>query len=251
MTLITFENVAMGYEEKTVVQNLNLSVNAGDYVCIVGENGSGKTTLMKGLLGLISPLQGKITYCENLKQNHIGYLPQQSKVQKDFPASVFEVVLSGSLSKGFSPFYSKAQKKLALKNMEKTGITNLKNKCFRELSGGQQQRVLLSRALCSTQKLLILDEPITGLDPLAAAELYSIIKQLNRESKITVIMVTHDVTSAVSNATHILHLGKDSYFYGTTHQYIHSETGKRFLITDCPCDTCQQNHYNTRNGGQL
>lgn len=238
MSLIKCENITMGYEGKEVISKLNLKVNSGDYLCIVGENGSGKTTLMKGLLGLISPISGKITYGNNLKQNHIGYLPQQNKVQKDFPASVYEVVLSGCLSNGFLPFYSKADKKFALSNMEKVGIYHLKNKCFRELSGGQQQRALLARALCATEKLLILDEPITGLDPLAANELYSLIKKLNQDG-ITVIMVTHDVNSAINNASHILHLGKDNYYFGTTHTYIHSEIGKNFLITDCPCDNCK------------
>lgn len=248
MALINCENLSMGYEGKKIISNIDFSVNSGDYICIVGENGSGKTTLMKGLLGLIPPIKGKITYSDGLKQNHIGYLPQQNKVQKDFPASVYEVVLSGCLSKRFLPFYSKSQKHTALENMEKTGIVDLKNKCFRELSGGQQQRALLARALCSTEKLLILDEPITGLDPLAAMELYSLVKQLNHNNSITVIMVTHDVTTAVNNASHILHLGKDSYFYGTTHKYVHSDIGKKFLITDCPCENCRQHHTQTGGG---
>ncbi len=241
MPLIQCENLTMGYEGRVVLSNLNISVNRGDYLCIVGENGSGKTTLMKGLLGLIPPLNGKIIYSDGLKQKHIGYLPQKNSIQKDFPASVFEVVLSGCLQGGFSPFYSRAQKQTALMNMERTAITDLKSKSFRELSGGQQQRVLLSRALCSTQKLLILDEPITGLDPLAATELYSLIKNLNEKGGITVIMVTHDVTAAVNNASHILHLGKNTFF-GTTHAYVHSDVGRQFLITDCPCDNCRRTH---------
>lgn len=242
MSLIKFADVSIGYEGVNVLSNLSFEINTGDYLCIVGENGSGKTTLMKSMLGLISPISGTISYDDGLKQNHIGYLPQQSKVQKDFPASVYEVVLSGCLSKTYSPFYSKAQKKTALDNMQKTGIADLKNKCFRELSGGQQQRVLLARALCSTEKLLILDEPITGLDPIAAQEFYTLIKQLNHINGITVIMVTHDVNAAIINASHILHLGKDACFYGSTHTYLHSEIGKGFLVTDCPCENCKRNH---------
>lgn len=241
MSLIKFADVSIGYEGVNVLSNLSFEINAGDYLCIVGENGSGKTTLMKSMLGLISPISGTISFNDGLKQNHIGYLPQQSKIQKDFPASVYEVVLSGCLSKGFFPFYSKFQKKIAFDNMQKAGISDLKNKCFRELSGGQQQRALLARALCSTEKLLILDEPITGLDPIAAQELYTLIKQLNHNG-ITVIMVTHDVNAAIVNASHILHLEKETYFYGTTHTYLHSDIGKRFLVTDCPCDNCQKNH---------
>ena len=238
MSLIKCENLTMGYEGKTVISNLNFTVNQGNYLCIVGENGSGKTTLMKGILGLISPLKGDISYSDNLKKNQIGYLPQQNKIQKDFPASVYEVVLCGCLSNKNSPFYSKSDKKSALSNMEKVGILPYKSKCFRELSGGQQQRALLARALCATEKLIVLDEPITGLDPLAANELYSLIKKLNSNG-ITVVMVTHDVNTALNNASHILHLGKDNYYFGTTHSYIHSDIGKNFLITDCPCDNCK------------
>ncbi len=242
MSLIKFADVTIGYEGVNVLSKISFEINSGNYLCIVGENGSGKTTLMKSMLGLISPISGTISFDDGLKQNHIGYLPQQSKLQKDFPASVYEVVLSGCLSKGFSPFYSKLQKKTALENMYKTGISDLKNKCFRELSGGQQQRALLARALCSTEKMLILDEPITGLDPIAAQELYTLIKQLNNNNGITVVMVTHDVNSAINNASHILHLRKDTYFYGSTHTYLHSDIGKGFLITDCPCENCQRNH---------
>lgn len=241
MPLITCEKIAMGYEGRTVLSDLTFSIHEGDYLCIVGENGSGKTTLMKGLLGLIQPQKGKITYGEGLKQNHIGYLPQQSSIQKDFPASVFEVVLSGCLNSGFSPFYTKQQKKNALENMEKTGIYSLKNKCYRELSGGQQQRVMLARALCATKKLLILDEPITGLDPIASSDFYELIRELNHGGGITIVMVTHDVTTAVNNAQKILHLGKERFYFGTTHQYMHSDIASPFLITGCPCDQCK-NH---------
>ena len=209
-----------------------------DYICIVGENGSGKTTLMKALLGLLKPLSGSITYSDGLKQNEIGYLPQSSDIQRDFPASVQEVVLSGCLNKKHTFFYSKEQKKAAAENMKLTGIYDLRKKCFRELSGGQRQRVMLARALCATHKLIILDEPVTGLDPMAMADMYALIKKLN-ESGITIIMVSHDVNSAVSNASKILHLAKNWYFYGTAHQYLHSDAGKRFILSDCPCDECQ------------
>lgn len=241
MSLITIKNASMGYDGKVVVPELSLKIESGDYICIVGENGSGKTTLMKCLLGLISPLSGEINYSDGLKQNEIGYLPQQTVLQKDFPASVDEVVMSGCLNKKHTLFYSREQKKTALENMEKTGIIPIKKKCFRELSGGQQQRVLLARALCATHKLIILDEPVTGLDPIAATEMYGLIKELNK-SGITIIMVSHDITAAVNNASKILHLSKNDYFYGTAHQYLHSDVGKRFMITDCPCDDCQHHH---------
>ena len=241
MSLIDFNKVTIGYDGKSVISDLTFQIKPNEYVCIVGENGSGKTTLMKCLLGLIPPLSGKITFGDGLTQNEIGYLPQKTVLQKDFPASVEEVVLSGCLNKKHTLFYSKGQKKTAEKNMELTGITDIRKNCFRELSGGQQQRALLARALCATTKLLILDEPVTGLDPVASADMYNLVKNLYKEG-ITVIMVSHDITAAVNNATKILHLSKDNYFFGSTHQYLHSDVGKKFLITDCPCDDCRHHH---------
>lgn len=241
MSLIDFNKVTIGYDGKSVISDLSFQIKPNEYVCIVGENGSGKTTLMKCLLGLIPPLSGKITFGDGLTQNEIGYLPQKTVLQKDFPASVEEVVLSGSLNKKHTLFYSKEQKKTAEKNMELTGIIDIRKNCFRELSGGQQQRALLARALCATTKLLILDEPVTGLDPVASADMYNLVKNLYKEG-ITVIMVSHDITAAVNNATKILHLSKDNYFFGSTHQYLHSDVGKKFLITDCPCDDCRHHH---------
>ena len=238
MSYIVCKNLKMGYEDGVVFDSLSFAVNKGDYLCIVGENGSGKSTLMKGLLGLVNPLGGSIEYGDGLQKKYIGYLPQQTDIQSDFPGSVFEVVLSGTLNQRHILFYTKEQKRLALENMKKVGISDLKKKCFQELSGGQQQRVLLARALCATTKLIILDEPITGLDPLASQDLYDLVKELNRDG-ITVVMVSHDIKSAVTHASHILHLAGDGYFYGTTHRYMRSSYGKKFLITDCPCDECQ------------
>lgn len=238
MALISINNASMGYEGKAVLSNLTLTVNEGDYICIVGENGSGKTTLMKCLLGLIQPAAGSINYGDGLKQREIGYLPQQTIIQQDFPASVSEVVMSGCLNKRCTMFYSKQQKEIAADNMKLTGIYDLRKKCFRELSGGQRQRVMLARALCATQKLLILDEPVTGLDPMATADMYALIKNLNQKG-ITIIMVSHDINSAVSNASRILHLSRNNYFYGTAHQYLHSDIGKKFILSDCPCDDCR------------
>ena len=241
MALIEIKNASMGYEGKIVLSDINLKIYEGDNVCIVGENGSGKTTLMKCLLGLLSVQSSSISYGDGLKQCEIGYLPQQTVLQKDFPASVSEVVLSGCLNKKHTLFYSKEQKETAAENMELTGIYPLRKKCFRELSGGQQQRVLLARALCATHKLLILDEPVTGLDPKASSDMYALIKNLNKNG-ITIIMVSHDITASVNNASKILHLSKNTYFYGTAHQYLHSDIGRKFMITDCPCDDCRHNH---------
>lgn len=228
MAQLECRSLSLGYDSKEVIGNLSFSVNAGDYLCIVGENGSGKSTLMKTLLNLVPPLSGTITAGDGLKRNEIGYLPQQTVVQKDFPASVKEIVLSGCQGRcGFRPFYTREEKKLAAENMERMSISNLASRCYRDLSGGQQQRVLLARALCATRKLLLLDEPVSGLDPKATLDMYSIIHELNRRDKITVIMISHDINAAVKYASHILHIG-DEIFFGTKDEYLQSSTGSRF-----------------------
>ena len=228
MALITVSNASLGYEGKAIVSDINFSVSDGDYLCIVGENGSGKSTLMKTLLGQKNVISGKIEFSDGLKQNEIGYLPQQTEVQKDFPASVKEIVLSGCLNRsGFRPFYSKSQKDTAARNMEKLGITDLSGKCYRELSGGQQQRVLLARALCAAEKLLVLDEPVAGLDPMVTKALYSLIEEINK-SGMTVIMVSHDMEAAVEYASHILHIGHKPLFFGKKEDYVKSDVYLRF-----------------------
>ena len=231
MSQIQCNDLTLGYEGKAVLSGLTFTVNAGDYLCIVGENGSGKSTLMKTLLGLMKPLGGSIQWGEGLRAAEIGYLPQQTAVQKDFPATVREIVLSGCQGRvGRRPFYGKAEKALAKANMEKMGIIPLSHRCYRELSGGQQQRVLLARALCATQKLLLLDEPVAGLDPKVTAEMYDLILGLNREG-VTVIMISHDLEAALRYASHVLHVGHD-VFFGTAEAYRLSSLAKRFLYTE-------------------
>ena len=228
MALLKVRDLTLGYDGQAILEKLNFEVEAGDYLCIVGENGSGKTTLMKTLLQLTAPLSGEILFSDGLKKNEIGYLPQQTVIQRDFPASVREIVLSGCLSRtGLRPFYNADEKALARKNMERMDILALSDRCYRDLSGGQQQRVLLARALCATQKLLLLDEPVSGLDPRVTAEMYSLVKKLNQEG-LTVIMISHDIAAAVQNASHILHIG-NTVFYGTTEEYLKSETGSFFI----------------------
>jgi len=211
------------------VQGLNFDVQSGDYLCVVGENGSGKSTLMKGILGLINPKEGEISFGDGLQQQQIGYLPQQNSAQKNFPASVYEVVLSGRLnSRGLLPFYSRHDRQIVAENIEKLGIVSIKDKSFRELSGGQQQRALLARALCATKKALLLDEPAAGLDPLVTSELYAVIKSLSAESGITIIMISHDIRAATEYASHILHLQNKQLFFGRTDEYLQTDTGKLF-----------------------
>ena len=203
MSVLSAKDLCVGYDHKSVLENINFTIQSGDYFCIVGENGSGKTTLMKTILGLQAPIRGTVEFGEGLEKASIGYLPQQSDVQRDFPATVYEIVLSGcqnSLGKSF--FYRREQKALALANIDRMGILPLKNRCYRELSGGQQQRVLLARALCATQKVLLLDEPVAGLDPQVTEEMYELISELNQQG-LTIIMISHDIENVKKYATKI------------------------------------------------
>ncbi|MDR0723062.1 MAG: ABC transporter ATP-binding protein [Treponema sp.] len=230
MALIICQNLALAYDGVLAVQEINLEVYTGDYLCIAGENGSGKSTLMKGMLGLLPPQQGRIILGEGLRTNAIGYLPQHTAAQRDFPAGVYEVVLSGRQGRrGIRPFYSKQDKAAAEENLTRLGIRELRNHCYRELSGGQQQRVLLARALCAAQKLLLLDEPAAGLDPLATTDLYRLIEEINRETGIAVVMISHDIKRALIYARRILHLQGSPLFLGSADAYAQSPIGKQFL----------------------
>ncbi len=226
--LLTCRDVSLGYEGKPLLKHLSFSVHEGDYLCIVGENGSGKSTLLKTLLGLTPPLAGDI-HCPARAAGTLGYLPQQTAAQKDFPATVEEVVRSGFLNRRRHRFfYTAEEKSAAVQNMGKLGVLELQKRCYRELSGGQQQRVLLARALCAADRLLILDEPVTGLDPAAAQELYKTLRYLNDKERMAIVMVTHDLGSALREAHAVLHIGQRGYFYGTAAEYLASPQGKRF-----------------------
>lgn len=223
MVYIDCKNVTLSYEGREVVSGLTFQIEKGDYLCIVGENGSGKSTLVKGILGFVKAHSGQIEYGEGVCRNEIGYLPQQSGRQRDFPASVREVVISGCLNHmGMRTFYSAREKKKARYNMEKLGIYDLAARSYGELSGGQQQRVLLARALCAAESLLILDEPVSGLDPIVTADMYELIGRLNREDGMTIVMVSHDMREALSHADKILHLRHNDYFFGTMDEYRNS-----------------------------
>lgn len=229
MAQITCKDLSFAYDGETVLSDINFSIDAGAYLCIVGENGSGKSTLMRGILGLKHPSKGEIIF-DDLKRTEIGYLPQQTQIQRDFPASVSEVVLSGRLNSMRGRLFCNAEDKAAAAaNMERLGIDDIADRCYLELSGGQQQRVLLARAMCATKKLLLLDEPVTGLDPVAANEMYNLIKLVNLCDNTSVIMISHDIHAAVRYATHILHLGHSQLFFGTTEQYRESDLARRFV----------------------
>lgn len=226
MALVDIQNASLGYESRAVLSDISLSVQSGDYLCIVGANGSGKSTLMKTMLGLLPPIRGRVALGDGLRKNEIGYLPQQTEVQKDFPAAVEEIVLSGCLNRcGLRPFFNREEKALAHSHMERLGIAGLARMCYRNLSGGQQQRVLLARALCATRKMLLLDEPVAGLDPQASEDMYRIIAQLNQEDGITIVMISHDIEAALAYAGQILHIGAASTFYGSKDAYLASGLG--------------------------
>ena len=232
MAQLICQDLTLGYDGHEILSNLNFEVEAGDYLCIVGENGSGKSTLMKTILGLQNPMHGKVLTGDGLRRNEIGYLPQQTVVQRDFPASVWEIVLSGCQGRqGLRPFYTKEDKALARGNIEKMGLQALTKRCYRELSGGQQQRVLLARALCATRKILLLDEPVSGLDPKVTAEMYDLIDTLNKRDGITIIMISHDLDAAVRYATRILHIGS-SVFFGSKEDYLNSDAACTFRKED-------------------
>ncbi len=235
MSLIKCSELMMGYVSPILSQALNFSVEEGDYLVIVGENGAGKSTLMKTMLRLIPALSGEITYGDDFSEKEIGYLPQQTVVQRDFPASVKEVVLSGCQGLiGRRPFYTAKEKKIAYDNIVRMGMEEYTDKSYRSLSGGQQQRVLLARALCATQRLLLLDEPVAGLDPGAMIELYEMINQLNKEG-VAIIMISHDIQAAFQYAKHVLHVGNE-IFFGTVEEYIKSGAEKRFSIESAVVD---------------
>ena len=232
MAQICCTNLSLAYEGVPVVQGIDFSVSAGDYLCIVGENGSGKSTLIRSILGLKSPASGTVSFGDGLTRREIGYLPQQDQIQRDFPASVREVVLSGCIGRGGGLFYTKAQKSLAAAHREKLGIADIAHRCYRELSGGQQQRVRLARALRATGKLLLLDEPTAGLDPVVSGELYGLVEHLNRAEGLTVVMVSHDTGIPFKHASHVLHLKSHQLFFGTREEYLASDVGRAFLGGD-------------------
>jgi zinc transport system ATP-binding protein len=226
---MTCDNITLGYGARILVERLSFTIEKGNYLCIVGENGAGKSTLLRTLLGLQKPLAGTVVLGEGLKRNEIGYLPQQTFVQRDFPASVWEIVLSGCQGRcGLRPFYNREEKQIAKRVMEQLEITPLAQTCYRDLSGGQQQRVLLARALCASDKMLVLDEPVSGLDPKMAEVMYQLVARVNRDMGMTVVMISHDVREAIPYATHILHMDRE-YYFGTAEAYRQSEFGKAFL----------------------
>lgn len=229
--LISVNSINMSYDGREVLGELSFEIFEGDYLCIVGENGSGKSTLVDGLLGLKRVDRGSIVYADGFTKKQLGFLPQKTEVQADFPATSMEIVLSGCAGKT-GLFYNKKSRELAFKNMEKLGITSIANQSFRELSGGQQQRVLLARALCAAEKMLVLDEPVTGLDPKATKDMYALINNVNKSENIAVVMITHDIPAAVKFANKILYLGKNRYFFGSTDEFA-EKYGEKFNICRC------------------
>jgi len=224
--LLEVTDLCIGYDGKSIIDDIGFELTSGSYLCIIGENGAGKSTFLKTISGLQKPIYGTARF--NLQRREIGYLPQQAALRHDFPASAKEIISSGALSRGkwYRPFLSKEEKERITWAAEKTGVISFWGKCFRELSGGQQQRVLLARALVTAKNAVILDEPTAGLDPEATKEFYEFLVKINRDDKITIIMVTHDIEDAKKHATHMLELKnqkpgcEESYFFGTVSEYM-------------------------------
>ncbi len=234
MTILKLSNAVVSYDGYDVVSNVSFDLEEGDFLAVVGENGSGKSTLIKAILGLVPLSAGSVSLLGGLSRSDIGYLPQQSQSQKDFPASVEEVVLSGcAASLGIVPFYTKSARLLADKCMDELSVANIRKHSYRDLSGGQQQRVLLARALCAAKKLLVLDEPAAGLDPVISSEFASVLLSLNKKRSLTTIMVSHNIRFAAENAGKILHMGRSALFFGTSEMYLKSEIGRKFAEYDC------------------
>lgn len=222
MSLVELNGLSLGYNKHTVIKNLSLSIDEHDFICIVGPNGSGKTTLVRGILGLLKPRHGSINFSDGLTQNFIGYMPQESTVDPNFPASVFEIVLSGTLNRqtNLLPFYKQSAKNTALNSLRMLHIEKLKDSSFADLSGGQKQKVLLARALTATTKLLILDEPSNNLDYKSKKELYELVKDLHDKQNIAIIMVTHDLDHDNLLGNKILSLQEKDIFFGSTKEFI-------------------------------
>lgn len=226
MRILECKKLNIGYDERSICKDISFSVESGQYICIVGENGSGKSTLLKTILGLNKPISGKVVFDKSFNKSYVGYLPQQTDAQRDFPAIVREVVLSGFINKmGWRPFYNKAEKEKAREILQMLGIEDLANKSYRELSGGQQQRVLLARALCATNDLLVLDEPTNALDVRSRNKLYRLISDLNKKG-LTIIMVSHNLESVIDDATHIVYLKDTPQFIGTKEEFLLTEYAK-------------------------
>ncbi|MDR2211634.1 MAG: metal ABC transporter ATP-binding protein [Spirochaetaceae bacterium] len=247
--LLECHDLSFGYDGRTVLEGLTFSLNRGEKLCVVGENGSGKSTLLKGLLGLQAPMGGSLIKSSGLKRGDIGYLPQESPLQKDFPAAVFEVILSGRQNRrGMRPFYTREDKAAAAESLEMLDLADLGRRCFRELSGGQRRRVLLARSLCAAGKLLLLDEPASGLDPVVQAGLYRVLEKINAELGMAIIMVSHDIEGVLQftapekdgRAGKVLHLAGRQLFAGSAEAYRESDPGKLFLGGHRYCRPRQQ-----------
>lgn len=227
--LLECKNLSVSFDGRPIIKDLSFTVNEKDFICIIGENGTGKSTLTNAMLGLIPITSGSIEL-HGICKSDIGYLPQKLKVENNFPASVYEIVMSGFVGKSFfNPFYTKSQKCKATDSIELLSIDSIKSRPFTELSGGQQQRVLLARAICAAEKLVLLDEPVTGLDAQSSDSFYKLIMHLNSEHGVAVIMVSHDIERSVKFAEKVLHLGTNDYFFGTVDQYKATDYYKNFL----------------------
>lgn len=217
-SLINIKNLSINYGDCSIINNLSFDINEGDFLCIVGPNGSGKSTLIKAIIGEVKYSSGSIIFSPSIKQNAIGYLPQNNKINESFPATVTEIIATGCLNRHH--FMNKEMKQKITQTIKTLHIASIKDKEFSELSGGQRQKVLLARALCATSKLLILDEASNNLDYNSKISFYKMLKKLNETDNLTIVMVTHDLDHNNLLGNKILSLDRDQPFFGSTKEYI-------------------------------
>lgn len=204
-SIIKIENLSAGYDQKTVLHDINLEISEKDFLGIIGPNGGGKTTLMKVILGFLKPSEGKITFYDNgmpVEQLEIGYLPQYNSIDKKFPISIYEVILSGlNRQKSLFSRFTKEHHERVKETISMMGLEGMENKPIGQLSGGQMQRALLGRAIVSNPKAIILDEPNTYIDKRFEARLYSLLEEINKQR--AVILVSHDIGSVLQTVKSI------------------------------------------------
>lgn len=210
--ILEVKNLKVSYNSHTAIENVSFKINQGEYIALVGENGSGKSTLIKAIMGLKKEDEGEVKF--DLDLSEVSYLAQTDLKGIDFPATSKEIIMTGCQKRGKLPFYTKQDKENFKQVVQELKIEDLINKRIGDLSGGQKQRVLLARSLIRNPKMIILDEPQTGLDVNITKELYKILEKLNKEKNVTIMMATHDLDELESIKPRIICIAKTIKYDG-------------------------------------
>ncbi|MBQ4354189.1 MAG: ATP-binding cassette domain-containing protein [Clostridia bacterium] len=220
--LLTCQNLTVGYEGVRLCTDISFTLHTGEYMSIIGPSGIGKSALAGTILGVQKPAEGEVIYENGMQRTDIGCLPQEQVIRSS--VTVREVVLEGCLHHTKKWFVGRAEKEFAMHNLERVGLADFAKRRFGDLSGGQRQRVLLARALCSAKKLLILDEPMHGLDAYAKDEIFHEIVKIN-ESGIAVMLIDANAVDGT-----VLHLSDRQLFCGSVTDYIRSVPGQFYFM---------------------